>query len=368
MVFNCPHSAVALRDFVNGGMGSQEWKGIIPCEFTEITDELATCGFVLEAAEVAAWVMSPFSVLYRFLVEYESADMARELATSTLKVLPHDVKKPKKRAPVSFGGRSSSEKPQRSRSVSFSSDRPRARGRSPAFNALASKFDNPGGRNLSTPPPLVKKLYPKVGDGEGGGGGGGGRTGGNLDISKIVSKSKAIASLTASFDKPTREKLMPRSLKVKSESTAKPELNSKANPMSSRIGAQTTKEDTKENEVEDEEGLTIYPYERLTTSSTDPAPDIDVTKREIYLSSAEFKKKFGMTKDAFRKMPKWKQNKMKSDIYKESLLAASSPQEASFTTDIESWRANFKQRYLLQVIFAQIYCYSMRQQPYVATT
>ncbi|XP_024980360.1 villin-4-like isoform X1 [Cynara cardunculus var. scolymus] len=226
--------------------------------------------------------------------------------------------KPKKRAPVSFGGRSSSEKPQRSRSVSFSSDRPRARGRSPAFNALASKFDNPGGRNLSTPPPLVKKLYPKVGEGEGGGGGsggsGGGRSGGNLDLSKIVSKSKAIASLTANFDKPTREKLMPRSLKgniLKSESTAKPELNSKANPMSSRIGAQTMKEDAKENEAEEEEGLTIYPYERLTTSSTDPAPDIDVTKREIYLSSSEFKKKFGMTKDAFRKMPKWKQNKMK---------------------------------------------------------
>ncbi|KVH93644.1 hypothetical protein Ccrd_004304, partial [Cynara cardunculus var. scolymus] len=214
---------------------------------------------------------------------------------------------------IKDGGRSTMNL--RSRSVSFSSDRPRARGRSPAFNALASKFDNPGGRNLSTPPPLVKKLYPKVGEGEGGGGGsggsGGGRSGGNLDLSKIVSKSKAIASLTANFDKPTREKLMPRSLKVKSESTAKPELNSKANPMSSRIGAQTMKEDAKENEAEEEEGLTIYPYERLTTSSTDPAPDIDVTKREIYLSSSEFKKKFGMTKDAFRKMPKWKQNKMK---------------------------------------------------------
>lgn len=101
---------------------------------------------------------------------------------------------------------------------SFSSDRPRARGRSPAFNALASKFDNPGGRNLSTPPPLVNKLYPKVGGASESGGGGGGSSGANtggisLDTSRILAKSKAIASLTASFDKPTREKLMPRSLK-----------------------------------------------------------------------------------------------------------------------------------------------------------
>lgn len=70
-------------------------------------------------------------------------------------------------------------------------------------------------------------------------------------------------------------------------------------------------EDAKEGEVEDEEGLTVYPYERLKTSSPDPVADIDVTKRETYLSVAEFKEKFGMAKDAFYKLPKWKQNKLK---------------------------------------------------------
>ncbi|KAL4590038.1 hypothetical protein LXL04_002956 [Taraxacum kok-saghyz] len=223
--------------------------------------------------------------------------------------------KPKKRAPVSFGGRSGSEKPQRSRSVSFGSERPRARGRSPAFNALASKFDNPTQRNLSTPPPLVKKLYPKGNDSGGGGGGNldTSKLPGNLDTSKLFSKSKAIASLTASFDKPTRDKLMPRSIKaVRSESTPKSDSNAKGTPLSSRkIGPLAIKEDANENKVEDEEGLKLYPYIRLTTSSTDPAPDIDVTRREMYLSSADFREKFGMTKDAFYKMPKWKQNKMK---------------------------------------------------------
>lgn len=54
--------------------------------------------------------------------------------------------------------------------------------------------------------------------------------------------------------------------------------------MSSKMEALTIQEDVKENEVEDEEGLTLYPYERLITGSTDPAPDIDVTKREVLFS------------------------------------------------------------------------------------
>ncbi|KAJ0701224.1 putative villin headpiece, villin/Gelsolin, ADF-H/Gelsolin-like domain superfamily [Helianthus annuus] len=216
-------------------------------------------------------------------------------------------------APVSFGGRSASEKPQRSRSVSCSSDRPRARGRSPAFNALASKFDNPGGsRNVSTPPQRNLSTPPpsNLGGANAGGGGGGGG-GGVHDISKAFSTSKAIASLTASFDKPTREKLMPRSVKASSDSTAKSESNARVIPMSSRTDV---KENVKENEVEDDEGLTLYPYERLTTSSTDPAPDIDVTRREMYLSKADFREKFNMTKEAFYKMPKWRQNKMKTSL------------------------------------------------------
>jgi len=39
--------------------------------------------------------------------------------------------------------------------------------------------------------------------------------------------------------------------------------------------------DVGENETEDDEGRTIYPYERLTTRAEDPVPDIDVTKREV---------------------------------------------------------------------------------------
>ncbi|PSS21406.1 Villin-4 like [Actinidia chinensis var. chinensis] len=209
-----------------------------------------------------------------------------------------NVDKPKRRTPVSYGGRSAvPEKSQRSRSMSFSPDRVRVRGRSPAFNALAANFENPNARNLSTPPPIVRKLYPKSV---------------TPDSEKSDSRSAAIAALTATFEPPAREPIIPRSLKVSPEAPKqKPEANSKENSMSSRIEALTIQEDVKEGEAEDEEGLPIYPYERLKISSQDPVTEIDVTKRETYLSSEEFREKFGMAKDAFYKLPKWKQNKLK---------------------------------------------------------
>lgn len=118
----------------------------------------------------------------------------------------------------------------------------------------------------------------------------------------------------------------------------KPAVSAKETPtsMSTRIEGLTIQEDTKENEAEDEEGLIIFPYERLKVKSTNPVTGIDVTKREViinhsiilfsktlsdlitlllelqtYLSSAEFREKFGITKENFYKLPKWRQNKLK---------------------------------------------------------
>lgn len=205
------------------------------------------------------------------------------------------IDKPKRRTAISYGGRSAvPDKSQRSRSMSFSPDRVRVRGRSPAFNALAATFENANARNLSTPPPVVRKLYPKS------------------DPAKTVaSRSSAIAAITATFE-PIGEPIVPRSPKV-SPKTPKPkaESNSSEGSMSSRIEALTIEEDFKEGEAEEEEGLPTYPYERLQISSPDPITEIDVTKREAYMSSEEFREKFGMAKDAFYKLPKWKQNKLK---------------------------------------------------------
>ncbi|KAG1331907.1 Villin-4 [Cocos nucifera] len=236
------------------------------------------------------------------------------------------VDKPKRRIPT-YGGRSSiPDKSQRSRSMSFSPDRVRVRGRSPAFNALAAAFENPNPRNLSTPPPAVTKLYPKSA---------------TPDSAKVASRSAAIAALTATFEPPsiTPSKSSKGSclhiigftrmffdkecylasfwVKGSSEDNAKSEENFNDSPtsVSNRIESVTIQEDVKEGEAEDDEGLPVFPYEQLKTSSTDPVSEIDVTKREAYLSSAEFREKFGMTKDAFYQLPKWKQNKLKMAVH-----------------------------------------------------
>ncbi|XP_047950230.1 villin-4-like isoform X1 [Salvia hispanica] len=209
--------------------------------------------------------------------------------------------KPKRRTPVSYGGRSAApEKSQRSRSMSFSPERVRVRGRSPAFNALAANFENANARNMSTPP-MVRKVYPKSV---------------TPDSGKNAPRSSSIAALSSSFEQPppARQVLLPRSNKASPEAPKpKPEPLSRQNSVepSPKTKPEPIQEDVKEIEAEDEEGLTVYPYERLKTTSTDPVSDIDLTKRETYLSSAEFKEQFGMSKDAFYKLPKWKQNKLK---------------------------------------------------------
>ncbi|XP_047330593.1 villin-4-like [Impatiens glandulifera] len=195
------------------------------------------------------------------------------------------LNKPKRRKQVAYSGRSAgTEKSQRTRSMSSSPDRARVRGKSPAFNALAANFENPNTRNLSTPPPIVRKYPKSITPAE--------------SEKQTASRAEAIAALSARFDRPRDTKMIPRVVK--------------ASP--SRIEALTIQEDTKEGEAEEDDGLPVYPYERLTTSSTDPPTDIDVTKREVYLSSQEFKEKFGMSKDAFNKLPNWKKNKMKMSL------------------------------------------------------
>ncbi|XP_021720685.1 villin-1-like isoform X1 [Chenopodium quinoa] len=69
-----------------------------------------------------------------------------------------------------------------------------------------------------------------------------------------------------------------------------------------------------ENDDDDDSNLLIYPYERLMLTSDEPVSDIDVTKREAYLSKAEFQEKFGMTKRAFYTLPKWRQNNLKVSL------------------------------------------------------
>lgn len=73
-----------------------------------------------------------------------------------------------------------------------------------------------------------------------------------------------------------------------------PQGNSKENSVNNiteetpKPKPETIQEDVKEGETEDEEGLPIYPYDRLKTIAADPVTEIDVTKREVRFQKASF--------------------------------------------------------------------------------
>uniref|UniRef100_A0A453T2J1 HP domain-containing protein n=1 Tax=Aegilops tauschii subsp. strangulata TaxID=200361 RepID=A0A453T2J1_AEGTS len=228
------------------------------------------------------------------------------------------------------------DKPQR-RTTSSSPDHARVRGRSPSFTVLAANFENPNARNLSTPP-VATKPSPRTTP----------RT--SPEPGKPHQRADSIAAISALFEQP-RPNLIPKSRKgivafserntfyylanivllsamnlslskagravnkhQPEASKTEPEANANETTPAAEDGQTVTpakQEDAKEGQPEDVEGLPVYPYDRLRTSSTDPATAIDQARREMYLSSAEFREKFGMTKEAFAKLPKWKQTRLK---------------------------------------------------------
>ncbi|XP_022842295.1 villin-3-like [Olea europaea var. sylvestris] len=63
-----------------------------------------------------------------------------------------------------------------------------------------------------------------------------------------------------------------------------------------------------------ESGQTTFRYEQLKAKSNKPVTGIDFKRREAYLSDEEFQAIFGMTKEAFYKLPKWKQDMQKKKV------------------------------------------------------
>ncbi|KAL8258625.1 hypothetical protein R6Q59_026578 [Mikania micrantha] len=72
---------------------------------------------------------------------------------------------------------------------------------------------------------------------------------------------------------------------------------------------------------EDENGIlssqSTFTYEQVRVKSDNPAPDIDLKRREAYLSVEEFESVLGMTREEFYQLPKWKQDltKKKVDLF-----------------------------------------------------
>ncbi|XP_009620592.1 villin-3 [Nicotiana tomentosiformis] len=77
------------------------------------------------------------------------------------------------------------------------------------------------------------------------------------------------------------------------------------------------KPEAEQDEGGNESGQAIFSYEQLKAKSDNPVTGIDFKRREAYLSDEEFESVLGMKKEAFYKLPKWKQDmhKRKVDLF-----------------------------------------------------
>ncbi|KAL3533767.1 hypothetical protein ACH5RR_007288 [Cinchona calisaya] len=77
------------------------------------------------------------------------------------------------------------------------------------------------------------------------------------------------------------------------------------------------KTDPEQDENGGEATQSTFSYEQLRAKSDNPVTGIDFKRREAYLSDEEFQAVLGMTKEAFYKLPKWKQDmhKKKADLF-----------------------------------------------------
>ncbi|KAM7524502.1 hypothetical protein LguiA_014404 [Lonicera macranthoides] len=76
----------------------------------------------------------------------------------------------------------------------------------------------------------------------------------------------------------------------------------------------TPKIEAEQDENNSGSAQSTFSFERLQAKSTNPVTGIDFKRREAYLSEEEFKIVFGMMKEAFYKLPKWKQDMLKRKV------------------------------------------------------
>jgi len=78
-----------------------------------------------------------------------------------------------------------------------------------------------------------------------------------------------------------------------------------------------SKQEAEQDENGSETNQSTFSYEQLKAHSENPVTGIDFKRREAYLSDEEFQTVFRVTKEAFYKLPKWKQDmqKKKFDLF-----------------------------------------------------
>ncbi|TKY62623.1 Villin-2 protein [Spatholobus suberectus] len=85
-------------------------------------------------------------------------------------------------------------------------------------------------------------------------------------------------------------------------------------PETGTNGDSEPKQENVEDRNDSENSQNVFSYEQLKTKSGRVVSGIDLKRREAYLSDKEFETVFGMTKEAFSKLPRWKQDMLKRKV------------------------------------------------------
>ncbi|CAM8963769.1 unnamed protein product [Rhodiola kirilowii] len=108
-----------------------------------------------------------------------------------------------------------------------------------------------------------------------------------------------------------------RSEEVNSDNGILRDMSEALNEVASHNSAEDPLPQKQEGEL-GEEGTentqSTFSYDQLKAKSENPVTGIDFKRREAYLSDEDFQTVFSMTKDAFKKLPRWKQDMLKKKV------------------------------------------------------
>ncbi|XP_058723957.1 villin-3-like [Vicia villosa] len=94
------------------------------------------------------------------------------------------------------------------------------------------------------------------------------------------------------------------------ETTEAKEMEEVSPQSGSNEGLESSQENVEDGN-NDQSSQGTFSYDQLKTTSGKNVPGIDLERREAYLSDEEFQTVFGMAKEAFYKLPKWKKDMLK---------------------------------------------------------
>ncbi|CAL0310599.1 unnamed protein product [Lupinus luteus] len=98
------------------------------------------------------------------------------------------------------------------------------------------------------------------------------------------------------------------------EEVAEAKETRETSPETGSNGDSELKQEKVEDENDGQNNQSVFSYEQLNTKSGSVVSGIDLKRRETYLSDEEFETIFKMTKEAFSKLPRWKQDMLKKKV------------------------------------------------------